>query len=503
MSFSDRLIILMDITKITNKSLAEMMHVDPSRISQLRTGRRGMPKNSEILDEMGLLFAQKCDTESKRVALSETIGRVNLKYMTDKNALADVISGWLKGERRSFSDVSLAFNDMTAPVEPSPKVEKVSTEHASLYQTYYGNVGKREAFLHAMQIISNLSEPTTIYMNTDEAPDWYYEDEEFLSTIKSYQALFYKKKFKVKQITRPSNIYNQMYDSIIFWLPSYLSGNVEPYYYPRLRDGVIRQTFIVVPGVIALYSTSVGNKTQSYYTFLSTDPKFTVLSRDLFVDYLNVCEPAMFIYKTDTEIVECFKKFSSIDAPRISKYLSLSPSTLPLGEVELILKNISDKKNLALTKQILDAIKKHTTITNSENINIDICPLANAKDVRSGKVRLLFPGWSMCPAMFYDVETYVAHLRNIVNLLEKYNNYHFIPIEYDSNDNQTIFTLKNREVILVKNESPFMVFDVQQPDMITVFQEYLLRMADKVNYIGNGRTRIINKLKDLIYELDY
>ncbi|MGN0316953.1 MAG: hypothetical protein ACI4E1_03350 [Lachnospira sp.] len=501
MSFSDRLIILMDITKITNKSLAEMMHVDPSRISQLRTGRRGMPKNKEMLDEMGLLFAQKCDSESKRVALSEAIGRVNLKYMTDKNALADVISGWLKGERRSFSDVSLAFSNMTALVESSPRTPRVPDTQPQFNHTYYGNVGKRDAFIHAFQIIANLPDPMTIYINTDEAPDWYYEDIDFLSVVKSYQNNLLKRGFKIKQIIRPSNIYNQAYDSMIFWLPFYLTGMVEPYYYPRLRDGVIRQTFLVAPGVVSLHSISIGNKVESYYTLLSTDPKQTVLARDLFVDYLNVCEPTMVIYKTPDEIINCFKRFGSIDAPKISKCLSLSPSTLPVKETQFILDHLPDNTNQAQIKQILEAMKKHTTVTNHLSINIDICPLAKADEVRKGHVRMLFPGWSMCPAIYYTTETYVLHLKNIIHLLETYENYHFVPIEYDPNDNQTIFTRKNREVILVKNEEPFMVFDVQQPDMITIFQEYLLRMADKINYLGTGRYRIINQLKDLINEL--
>lgn len=35
-----RLIALMDITKTSNKELANYLHVDPSMISQVRTGRR-------------------------------------------------------------------------------------------------------------------------------------------------------------------------------------------------------------------------------------------------------------------------------------------------------------------------------------------------------------------------------------------------------------------------------------------------------------------------------
>lgn len=60
-----RLIVLMEITKTSNKALANYLHVDPSMISQVRTGRRKVPEKSNYKYNTARYFS----TQFKNVGL--------------------------------------------------------------------------------------------------------------------------------------------------------------------------------------------------------------------------------------------------------------------------------------------------------------------------------------------------------------------------------------------------------------------------------------------------
>ena len=49
MQFYEKLIFLQNLTQVTNRMLAHEIQVDPSQISRLRTGARGIPRNRDLI----------------------------------------------------------------------------------------------------------------------------------------------------------------------------------------------------------------------------------------------------------------------------------------------------------------------------------------------------------------------------------------------------------------------------------------------------------------------
>ena len=43
---------------------------------------------------------------------------------------------------------------------------------------------------------------------------------------------------RIRIIHTVSRALNEIFDAITQWLPLYLTGSIEPYYYPRSQDGV-------------------------------------------------------------------------------------------------------------------------------------------------------------------------------------------------------------------------------------------------------------------------
>ena len=48
----------------------------------------------------------------------------------------------------------------------------------------------------------------------------------------------------------------------------------------------------------------------------------------------------------------------------------------------------------------------------------------------------------------------------------------------------------------------FTVFEISQPEIVALYREYLLRLAEKVGFTGIYRTKIKSRLRELIQELE-
>ena len=58
MQFYEKLSFVMNLTQITNRELAFKAQVDPSLISRFRSGKRGLPRNLELLRRMADILAR-------------------------------------------------------------------------------------------------------------------------------------------------------------------------------------------------------------------------------------------------------------------------------------------------------------------------------------------------------------------------------------------------------------------------------------------------------------
>ncbi len=95
MVFSDKLKILMEITETSNKVLAKHLIVDPSMISQLRTGARNITKKNSHLQKMSFFFAERCQSTERLEALYELIRNEELKEDCNISRLNDIIFAFL------------------------------------------------------------------------------------------------------------------------------------------------------------------------------------------------------------------------------------------------------------------------------------------------------------------------------------------------------------------------------------------------------------------------
>lgn len=119
--------------------LAHELQVDPSLISRLRTGTRGVPHNREHIKVMSSYFARKCTTEYQRQALSGMLG-IKLALTMKTEQLSEILYYWLCGDADEVGRFMRTFETfLVGEVDTSQKIESCDLKADNM--AYYGKEG--------------------------------------------------------------------------------------------------------------------------------------------------------------------------------------------------------------------------------------------------------------------------------------------------------------------------------------------------------------------------
>lgn len=497
MLFYEKLSFLMSLTQTTNRMLARELRVDPSLISRLRRGNRGIPRNREHIKAMARFFSRHCVTEYQRQAVSEMLG-IKQAFTMKREHLSDILYYWLCDETDTPGQFMRTFESFGIENTDTPAAEpcRLSTDNS----VYYGTEGKRASARALYLHLLSLESPSSLYLFTDEADTWITEEYEFSAQLQSWGMELIRRGFKIYQIMPPSNWVEQAFDSLFRWFPLYMTGQVSAYYYPRIRDNVHRRTIIVVPGEIAVTSNSVSVTSGSYVSLLTTDQRLTQIYASQFQDLLSLCQPMLDTHTLPDDLMQCFTRFISADGARIQQLPSLSAETAPPEVMEYCLKRIQEP-DLKILGQLYQQEMKFIEEKWVKYGLIDIARLANADEVRKGNVPVIFSIGEKYELVYYTPELYILHLQNILRLLEVCENYHFIPLPDAMPDDGSMMVREGQSALLLHTNAPFTVFEITQPDSLLFCREHLLRIAERAGYTGIGRIKTISRIKELIREL--
>ncbi|MDC7289160.1 hypothetical protein NXH76_15230 [Blautia schinkii] len=499
MQFYEKLIFVMNLTQTTNRELAMAAHVDPSIISRFRSGKRGLPRNLEPLHSMADFLAERCTGEYQRRALSEMAG-VRRILMDKQDQLSEFLFYWLCGDADRVDRFMRSFESLTIKGVASNSTLEAAAVNRKGNFIHFGNEGKRAAVRSIYQHLLARQEPGTICILADEADNWLMEDYDFTSQMQTWLLHCIQRGFQICHIIPPIYSGDQILESLARWIPLYMTGKVKAYFYPHIRDRLYRHTIIMEPGQIAIASHSMASDSNTYATMLTTDPGLLRAMDSEFQAYLALCRPMLNTYSEPQKLFQCFMKFLSPQGFRIQKLISLSAVTAPFELVADSIDKREDPEQKRLGKLYLQKMKRLEQEQDQYNL-IDIVHLASADQVRAGTVPITATCWST-GALYYTPETYTLHLKKILYILDTHKSYHFIPIEGPVEQESSLMVKENHRALLVHASEPFTVFEISQPEIVALYREYLLRLAEKVGYAGIHRTKIKSRLRELIRELE-
>lgn len=507
--FSEKLDFLMNITKTTNSALALYTTLDASHISRLRNGGRKPARNENYIQSMAAYFAKHCQEGYQKTALKDILKKEAFMG-SDFNAMSKLIYQWLieYTANESLSIGSFINGLAHYQVKKAPPLETSDTHSVMDVQetnisTYFGAEGKRQAVLDFLLLVLQQTTPQTLLLCSDEDMDWLSESTAFKNKWAALISQLIMRGNKIIIIHTVNRDLDEMLAAIMQWMPLYMSGAIEPYYYPKKRDGLFKRTLFIAPNTAAIVSTSIGDMANKAVNFFIKDNNAIDAIAEEFHSYLALCRPLMRIFtsKNDQPYFATLSEFENEAADAIIKTTSLSFMTMPADVIaQMSLRSESTQKNKILS--FYEKRKQNFERKLANHKFYEIITIPDIRTIHCGKVRVAFSDMLGPEELFYSAEQFKLHLANIISLLEQFANYH-VYVDDDQNDRgYMLYAKEDLGVLVARTSIPSVVFAINESNMTAAFWDYFFDKTCKTVNPKVARKNTIDKISAVIQEIN-
>lgn len=299
MAFSERFDFLMSLTNTTNVSVARAVSFDASYISRIRSGRRGVPRNQPFVRPVAEYLATRVVEDYQRRSLEQML-RLQGPWPESAADAASLLEGWLEGPRSGINErIGGIIGDFSS-VRPSPApapagVDMLQRSEAQVRnpascECYIGNAGKRQAVEIFLTEVVEAPVPELL-LYSDEDMSWMVEDVGFSRRWAALLSTLLQGGTRIKIIHTLGRDFGQMLDAVRSWLPLYMTGKIESYYCPKVRDGLFSRSLFVARGRCAIASNSIGTQTDRMANLLVHDRAAVRAYEAEFSNLLALCVP--------------------------------------------------------------------------------------------------------------------------------------------------------------------------------------------------------------------
>lgn len=504
MTFAEKLDLLMSVTKTSNSLLAGRVALDASYISRLRRGKRLMPKDKHIIQDMAACLARRCCEDYQKKALADAL---KLAAFPDNTVLAGEIARWLRSGEADHPEKIGQFlrglaeiggrqdpTHLTDPVQSACSRKDISI--------YYGVEGKRSAAEAFLSEVAERQIPQTLLLFSDEDTSWMAQDPVYARKWAELMRRVLAKGNHIKVIHTISRDLDEMLRAISQWMPLYMSGLIEPYFYPKKKDGIFKRTLFIAPETAAVVANSVGDQISQAANILYRDQAAVHSFMEEFLQYLRLCRPLMRIF-TDRDREECFAtlaEFEREQADTLIKTESLSLLTMP----ETLLASILDRSGFDGTESVSLHRRRCKLFLERLQTNrfTEIISLPDFNTVKSGAVKVSLSDMLGGGAVYYTPPEFVRHLERIIALLSG-ENYHVHLTGRAGEDQYTVYAREEIGAIVAKTSQPPLILAMSEGNMTAAFWDFLTNMIGEKAYAARGKADTAAALQKYLAGLKY
>ncbi len=505
MSFSERFDLLMDTMGTTNIRLAKGMSIDPSLVSRWRTGQRLPSVKGGHIKELAAYFIACCKTDAQRQLLLDlikspytdsgnnefTAARLAVWLMDDAFDKAAFVSNFIQEinfkERLTYKPNLTSGNELPQGVSVKAEV-------------FYGLEGKRAGVLRLLKAVAERKEPCALLLYSDESVDWLVRDAEFYSVWCALMLEIIAKGNRIRIIHNVQRDASELLIAIEWWMPLYLTGAIESYYYSQYRTTVFRRSLFISPDM-ALTCETLPEYSSGAPQLLHTDPTYVAALKEEFNLYLSMCRPLVRSFSAASyfTFAETLIDFEKSDGNMITYSDTLSAVTMP---EELLQQFIEiNGENQMRTKEMLlfQSTRRNAflrRITNGRHIAL-LC-LPSAKELLSSGEYPKPHDYRGPEELHYTREDYIAHLKNVVSLMKQYPGFIAVPVKGDIPGGIYISCKEGVGAIAGKAAGMPMLFTFRHPNLTDAFYSFLTGHFGSAINAGDN----IAKLKKYIKEIE-
>ncbi|MCR5294183.1 MAG: hypothetical protein K6E30_03255 [Lachnospiraceae bacterium] len=484
--FSEKLDFLMSLTATSNSALSRAVNYDQSYISKIRSGKRRMPRHREFFDQAVPYFVHTITTDKQKKIISDVI-LGGAPFPENRRHLELILGEWLRAQDeegqepfsfrlRSFSNFTqdpVRFSGKTESDSAASESEDFTPSSPSAVLPFYGNVGKRKAVELFLTRLCRPKEPRLLLLYSDEEMSWLTEDRDYIRLWTGLMTKYLSLGGRIQMIHTINRNVSELMSGIRHWIPIYLTGKIESFYCPRLRDGIFHRSLFVAPGHSALVSSSVSDSTEGMANLFFCDPLLAAAFEKEFLNYLALCRPLTRIYQNrfDRASLEARLALFGRDSEKLFllhplPFFGSLPNNLlsaAAGDPAAVLFH---EKAASFWQDCLDKGRKILELLHLP----DPSAFQNGRSLRTESP---LPGF---PSLSYTADTLARHLKALLILMEENENYTVLP---DSRIPMDISIAASEQAGVILFSSAPVIFSMEEPMISAAIQEYLERAAEQ------------------------
>ena len=505
MKFHEKLSILMYIAKTTNQELAINSSLDSSYISRLKNGNRKPVKGASYLIAFSHYLSKRLSALNQQELIKRLLG-LDSALPFDQVMLADLLYHWLTNDSFAVSDLAYElFKDIPSLNKEKHRVDRGDQDsfiHSSCC-VYFNTEGKRLAALDFLERIANNDDPLTLLLYSDEDMTWMTGDPNFTSQWSQLMKTILTKGNRIRIIHDLTRDLDEIFSAIRSWIPLYMTGAIEPFYYPRIRDGIYKRSLYIAPGLCVSTSSSIGstaNAPEETVTFLFTEKKTIRVLQKEFDNYLTLCRPLMNILTADgsSSYFDLLTDFEKKSGTTVIKTKHLSSISMPETVLRSFLKRNpqSNEAQLLAFQQLRTEYLERTLREYSVQ---EIFSIPSLDSLCQGKVMIDHSCGLEGKVVYYTKDEYRMHLKHVLHLLQYYENYH-VAIEKTPYDlGYSLYAKENTGVMVIKNAPPLVVLSVAENNLAIGFWDFLMELGQKNRLSKKSAIALLERTIDALY----
>lgn len=324
---------LIDVMDVSVAKLCRYTNYDPSTIFRFRSGARQPAEPEQFAAAVASYLSREMDTEQQRQVAAELLG-CPAGELTDRAAYCRRVQEWLLGSHPPRENTvsrfltkldefdlneyirSIHFDELKVPTVPFQLPARC---------TYTGLRQMMDSELDFMKaaVLSRSMEP--VFMYSDMPMTEMAKDAEFPKKWMFGMAMLLKKGLKLQIIHNIDRSLPEMTLGLESFIPMYMTGQIEPYYFKTPQGGVFLH-FLRVSGTAALSGEAVaGHHAEGRY-YLTNNRTEVAYYRRRADALLENARPLMDIYREDKAArLNAFLLADSRTAGRRRSLLSAPP----------------------------------------------------------------------------------------------------------------------------------------------------------------------------------
>ena len=482
--------ILVNRLNINLTALSEFSNFNLSYLYRIRSGERKPRKSDDLRDSICKFTARYHNSETEKMILSRLTG----KEIPDDRALYDAVGEWLYADHSGEMDSDTAVHFLTHldnfDLHEYIRAFALSTGETPAQlpeipaaQRYYGLERFKQAELDFIASVLFSDTAKTVKMCSDMPMRDMAADPDFGRKWMTGLALLMKKGIRLEVIHDLDRPFEEMMYGLEGWIPLYMTGQVSPYYFKSVRNGLYRHLLYSAEHSALRGECLTGFHEDGCYE-LATAPQEIAYCRKRAKELFRKASPLMEIFREDS--AAAFRKFEDKESGHTGQrrgILTVPPIyTLSDELLQRILNRcgVPEVDRLQISQYVsrqrlnTEKILQHSSIT-------DELTELTAEEFAAYPLTLSLAGMFYPDALQYTYEEYQAHLRLTQEYAEAHEGYTLLHSTRAAFRNIQIRILTGSYVIVTKNKHPIIQFIIRHRNLCNAIEHFEIRLPGMNN----------------------